>query len=150
VVDCDVDPEEAKVYLDGSRLGEADEFDGFPQYLTISPGHHVIEFRRTGYQTLRLELEARPGGYYDVNRKMYAGDIKGQPHIEYWGTRPNEQQQQQQHVGNMGAPNSSRMHHYSEKPRPKSDQPQEPDAGANDDDSAQAEPQNPEPTPLDR
>ena len=116
VVDCDVDPEEAKVYLDGERLGEADDFDGFPQYLTIPTGHHVLEFRRHGYQTLRIELDAKPGVYYDVYRKLYAGDINGNPRIEHWGGPPRGQDQEQDE--DAPPPPRTRTHHYNEKPQP--------------------------------
>src|SRR5215813_12618775 len=120
IVDCDVDPEEAKVYLDGVRLGEADDFDGFPQYLTIPTGHHVLEFRRHGYQSLRIELDANPGVYYDVYRKLYAGDINGAPRIEHWGTPPRGQGQghDQQPDQDQDAPPPPRTHHYNEKPQP--------------------------------
>lgn len=124
IVDCDVDPEEAKVYLDGERLGEADLFDGFPDYLTVPTGHHVIEFRRTGFQTLRLEIEVKGGHFYEVDRRLNPGDINGKPHLEHWGVPPQGEEPEE----DMEAPQPPRTHHYNEKPQapktadPKQDQ----------------------------
>ena len=145
VVDCDVDPEEAKVYLDGERLGEADDFDGYPQYLTISPGEHVIEFRRTGYQTLRLEINAKAGRLYGVDRKMFAGDIKGKPRIERWGA-PNGNSVPEDEE-DMEAPQPPRTHHYSEKPRPKVEEPKEDSDVNGDNDEPSEEGEDSEPRP---
>jgi len=73
LVDTDIAPEEAKVSLDGEEVGTADDFDGFPGYLVVSPGKHVVEFRRPGYQNLRFDLQAHAGRYYDLDRKMKRG-----------------------------------------------------------------------------
>jgi len=78
MVDCDVDPEEALVVLDGELLGEADDFDGFPSYLFIRPGHHVLEFRAAGHRTLVLEGTFRSGAFVRVDREMEHG---GEPQL---------------------------------------------------------------------
>lgn len=88
IIDTDISPEEAKVYLDGERLGEADDFDGLPKYLLISPGRHVLEFRRSGYQTLRIDIDARRGHYYDIDRSLNEGRSGDKPHEENWGAPP--------------------------------------------------------------
>jgi hypothetical protein len=70
LVDTDISPEEAEVWLDGERIGTADDFDGFPSYLEVPAGWHRLEFRYPGSRTLRIDLRARPGGYYDFNREL--------------------------------------------------------------------------------
>ena len=73
LADTDVSPESARVILDGADIGEADDFDGYPGYLSLSPGQHTLEFRQKGYQTLVIELDARPGRKYDIHRKLFKG-----------------------------------------------------------------------------
>lgn len=74
LVDTDISPEEAHVVLDGEEVGTADDFDGFPDYLEVAPGRHVIEFRLDGYRTLRVNLYAGAGVLYRMNRRLRSGD----------------------------------------------------------------------------
>jgi hypothetical protein len=60
-VKTDVDPEEARIYLDGQLIGTADDFDGWPDYLYLKRGHYRLEFRLNGYETRTVEVDARPG-----------------------------------------------------------------------------------------
>lgn len=71
VVDTDISPEEAVVYLDGRYIGTADDFDGYPDYLYLKPGHYRIEFRLEGYETLVREVDSRPGMYVDFKDKLH-------------------------------------------------------------------------------
>lgn len=70
VIDTDISPEEAEVYLDGRYIGTADDFDGNPDYLYLQPGRYRIEFRLDGYQTLTKQIEARPGMKLDFTDKL--------------------------------------------------------------------------------
>lgn len=70
VIDTDISPEEAEVYLDGRYIGTADDFDGYPDYLYLQPGRYRIEFRLEGYQTLTRQIEARPGVKLDFTDKL--------------------------------------------------------------------------------
>lgn len=74
MVDCDLDPEEALVILDGEVLGEADDFDGFPSYLFVRPGAHTLEFRAEGYQPLMVRGTFRSGAFIRVDRELGIGD----------------------------------------------------------------------------
>lgn len=78
VIDTDISPEEAQVYLDGRYIGTADDFDGWPDYLYLRPGHYRIEFRLEGYETLTRQIEARPGRYLDFTDKLHK--ISGAKH----------------------------------------------------------------------
>ncbi|MBP7677606.1 MAG: PEGA domain-containing protein [Thermoanaerobaculia bacterium] len=60
-VDTDVSPEAAEVYLDGTFIGSADDFDGYPDFLWLEAGKYTIEFRHPSYETLKHEVEVRPG-----------------------------------------------------------------------------------------
>jgi hypothetical protein len=73
MVDCDVDPEEALVILDGETLGEADDYDGFPSYLFIHPGQHQLEFRYEGRQLLVLRGSFLSGAFIRVDRELERG-----------------------------------------------------------------------------
>lgn len=78
MVDCDVDPEEAIVILDGEMLGEADDYDGFPSYLFIRPGMHTLEFRAEGLQSLVIRGSFLSGAFIRVDRELEYG---GEPHV---------------------------------------------------------------------
>ncbi len=69
-VKTDVNPEEARVYLDGKLIGTADDFDGWPDYLYLRRGHYRLEFRLTGYEALTIEVDARPGATIKVDNHM--------------------------------------------------------------------------------
>ena len=70
VVDTDVSPDEAQVFLDGRLIGTADDFDGFPDYLYLKPGKYTLEFRLEGFETQSIAVDARPGVKIDVGNKL--------------------------------------------------------------------------------
>jgi hypothetical protein len=84
VVDTDVSPESARVYLDGTYIGTADDFDGFPDYLYLQRGEYRLEFRLDGFETRTIGLEARPGTQIDVDEKL--GRIAGAAHYGSYDT----------------------------------------------------------------
>src|SRR6266508_3065687 len=71
VIDTDISPEDARVYLDGRSIGNADDFDGYPDYLYLRSGHYRIEFRLEGYETLVREVNSRPGMFVDYKDKLH-------------------------------------------------------------------------------
>ncbi|HET9482119.1 MAG TPA: PEGA domain-containing protein [Candidatus Polarisedimenticolia bacterium] len=60
-LDTDIAPEEAEVYLDGEYVGIADDFDGFPAYLTLEPGAHTIHFKAEGRRTVKRSIKVPRG-----------------------------------------------------------------------------------------
>jgi hypothetical protein len=70
VVDTDVSPEEARLYLDGRYIGIADDFDGYPDFLYLRPGQYKLEFRLEGYESQTVNVDARPGVKLDLNSKL--------------------------------------------------------------------------------
>jgi hypothetical protein len=69
-VDTDVSPERARVYLDGRLIGTADDFDGYPDYLYLKPGHYTIEFRLQGYQSQSAQIDAVAMARYRFKDKL--------------------------------------------------------------------------------
>jgi len=73
IFDLDVEPEDAEVWLDGERIGIADDFDGFPDYLYVPYGRHRIEFRLSGHDSWSTSLKVEPGRYYKFENKLRRG-----------------------------------------------------------------------------
>lgn len=69
-VDTDIVPEEAEVYLDGTLVGQADDFDGFPDYLYLEPGKYRLEFRHPYYETIAKEVEVETGQAIRMDDEM--------------------------------------------------------------------------------
>jgi hypothetical protein len=69
-IDTDVEPETAEVYLDGTLIGQADDFDGFPDYLYLETGKYRLEFRHPFYETVVKEIDIRAGQAIAVNDEM--------------------------------------------------------------------------------
>jgi hypothetical protein len=70
VVDTDVSPESARLYIDGQYVGKADDFDGYPDYLYLRRGHYRLEFRLPGFETRTIDVDARPGTKIGVDDKL--------------------------------------------------------------------------------
>ena len=84
VVDTDVSPESARVYLDGQYVGTADDFDGYPDYLYLRSGSYRLEFRLEGYETRTISVDARTGVKVDVRDKL--GKIPNAPRYGNYDT----------------------------------------------------------------
>jgi PEGA domain-containing protein len=72
-VKTDVEPEDARVYLDGKYIGTADDFDGWPDKLYLRPGHYRLEFRLSGYEPKVIDVDSRPGQELKVDDKLHRG-----------------------------------------------------------------------------
>lgn len=95
-VKTDVNPEEARVYLDGKLIGTADDFDGWPDYLYLRRGHYRLEFRLTGYEPRTVDIDARAGATIklDDHLKKISGSPRGSyneptvnPVLRFWGKK---------------------------------------------------------------
>lgn len=69
-IDTDVSPEAAEVYLDGTLIGQADDFDGFPDYLYLETGKYRLEFRHPSYEPVVKEIDVQAGQAIAVNDEM--------------------------------------------------------------------------------
>lgn len=70
VVDADVQPEEAELWLDGKLIGRADDFDGFPDYLYLLAGEYKLELKHPRYEPLSLDLKVRRGQLLQLNDEL--------------------------------------------------------------------------------
>ncbi|MGE5235288.1 MAG: hypothetical protein ACM3O7_02925 [Acidobacteriota bacterium] len=69
-VDTDVEPEHARVLLDGRLIGTADDFDGYPDYLYLEPGEYTLEFSLGGFKSETVQIDARPGRFFPLVVKL--------------------------------------------------------------------------------
>lgn len=67
-IKTDVEPDEARVYVDGRLVGTADDYDGFPRMLRVSAGTHRLTFRLRGYAPYTVVVRAAPGRVVDIDR----------------------------------------------------------------------------------
>ena len=96
IVKTDVQPEEAEVWLDGTYIGTADDFDGIPDFLYLRPGAYKVEFRLANYQPLSIDVSIARGEYLNFGKTLalepgksaldaFPPDSKGMPHGRYFG-----------------------------------------------------------------
>jgi hypothetical protein len=60
-VSFEVTPNDATVYVDGNFVGQAAQFDGSTQPLSLIAGSHRIELRAQGCEPLVFNVDVRPG-----------------------------------------------------------------------------------------
>ncbi len=68
-----VDPEDAKVYVDGYYAGKVDDFDGFSQRLYAGRGPHEILLKRDGFKSQRYRVYVVPGETLKIEHDMSKG-----------------------------------------------------------------------------
>jgi hypothetical protein len=73
-LDLDVSPERAEVWVDGRKVGVADDFDGFPNYLWLEKGTYDVAFYLDGYRTLARQYTIYAGLVVDVEDRLEAGE----------------------------------------------------------------------------
>ncbi len=62
--------DEAQVYVNEAHVGVVDDFDGFFQRLSLTPGEYDIEIRLDGYQTLKQRIFVRRGSTYKIRESL--------------------------------------------------------------------------------
>lgn len=72
-LDTDVSPERAEIWVDGRKVGLADDFDGFPTYLWLPKGTYDVVIYLPGYQTIARQYTIYPGLVIDVEDRMQKG-----------------------------------------------------------------------------
>lgn len=73
-LDTDISPERAEVWVDGRRVGRADDFDGFPSYLWLDKGTYDVVFYLPGYKTIARQYSIYGGLVIDVEDRMEKGE----------------------------------------------------------------------------
>ncbi len=73
-LDIDLSPERAEVWVDGKKVGVADDFDGFPSHLWLEKGTYDVVFYLPGYETLARQYSVYPGLIIDVEDDLTRGE----------------------------------------------------------------------------
>ena len=63
--------DDAQVYVNEAHVGVVDDFDGFFQRLSLTPGEYDIEIRLDGYQTLQTRIFVRRGSTYKIRESLH-------------------------------------------------------------------------------
>ena len=74
VVDLNVKPGEAEVWLDGKFYGEAKDFDGTPSFLWLKEGPHRVVIYRGGYERFEEDVEAQRGQFKELKVRLKKGE----------------------------------------------------------------------------
>ena len=75
-LDLDIEPQQAEIFVDGYLIGDADQFDGFPNYLWLEEGTYELAFFREGYETIYRQYTIYPGVIIDVDDRMRPGQAE--------------------------------------------------------------------------
>jgi hypothetical protein len=73
-LDTDLSPERAEVWVDGKKVGLADDFDGFPNFLWLEKGTYDVAFYLPGHVTLARQYTIYPGMVIDVEDRLEPGE----------------------------------------------------------------------------
>jgi len=73
-IKCDVKPKDAQVFVDGSLVGTARDFNSSDHPLYIFPGEHVLEFRHPGHESYSTKLNLLPE--QDMRVKVRMNKVK--------------------------------------------------------------------------
>lgn len=74
-----VQPNEARVFVDDCYVGVVDDFDGSFQRLQLPPGRHEIAVKLRGYRTHRFHIYAAPGRTTRLRYDMTQGTGEDEP-----------------------------------------------------------------------
>jgi hypothetical protein len=69
-----VEPNQARVYVDGYYAGVVDDFDGLFQRLHVAPGRHEITLKLDGYKTHRMRVYVPYDGTLKLHYQMEKGE----------------------------------------------------------------------------
>ena len=85
LVDTNIHPKHARLYLDDRFIGIADDFDGYPDYLYLKRGTYTLRCELGGYTAQAVRVDVRAGYRYDVRFRMKR--VRG-TQKEHWWERP--------------------------------------------------------------
>ena len=75
-IDTDIQPEETAVFLDGEPVGTVDDFDGFPRYLSVTPGKHILAFKAAGRADVTRSIRVPRGALLQLDFTLpKTGDV---------------------------------------------------------------------------
>lgn len=74
VMEMNVKPGQAEVWVDGKFIGEARDLDGTPSLLWLKEGAHRVQLYKGGYVTFDETIEMRPGLYKELKVRLEKGE----------------------------------------------------------------------------
>ncbi len=75
-LDLNVKPRSAEIYIDGTFVGNAHNFDGYPSYLWMDEGEHTVAIYKGGYQTFEETFDVRGGVIEDLKLRLAPGEAQ--------------------------------------------------------------------------
>ena len=69
-IKCDVKPKDAQVFMDGSLVGVARDFNSSDHPLFVFAGEHTLEFRHPGHETYSTKISLLPEQDLHVKVRM--------------------------------------------------------------------------------
>src|SRR6185369_735587 len=84
------------LYLNGKYIGNADDFDGNPDFLYLEGGKYHLEFKLAGHETYAVDLDVHRGEKVHLDKKLaslpgrhkldsFAEGKKGMPYGRVFG-----------------------------------------------------------------
>jgi len=70
LLQLDIWPREAEVYLDGRHMGRAGRFAGPGRLIALAPGRHAVEVVHPSYEPLIAEFTAEPARVVTLARSL--------------------------------------------------------------------------------
>jgi hypothetical protein len=106
-IKLEIEPDDAKVYVDGKYAGDADDFEGVFHHFDVRAGEHDLMLKADGYKTHHVKIIVSPDHSLTLKYDMVKGDGEDQPQ-------------------NLGSAEEERYDAYADNDRDDDDQPQPP------------------------
>jgi hypothetical protein len=75
LVNLQVQPTRAAVFLDDNFVGHVDEYDGFARGMLVVPGKHRIKIALPGFKTMETEVDLLPRQKFTLKTDLMQGSI---------------------------------------------------------------------------
>lgn len=72
-LDLSIKPRKAEVFVDGEYAGIAGDFDGYPSYLWLEEGDHVVTIFKGGFKSFEENFAIKAGVVYPVKLRLAPG-----------------------------------------------------------------------------
>jgi hypothetical protein len=72
-LDLNIKPRKAEVFVDGVYAGTVGDFDGYPSFLWMKEGDHVVTVYKGGFKTFEESFAIKAGVVYPVKLRLAEG-----------------------------------------------------------------------------
>lgn len=72
-LDLNIKPRKAEVFVDGVYAGTVGDFDGYPSFLWMDEGDHVVTIYKGGFKTFEESFAIKAGVVLPVKLRLAAG-----------------------------------------------------------------------------